>query len=322
MRQHFAHFANFICRFGADGMLSYAEEIVLPAFTNDTYVRSYGSTHYHFYDVRLLKFTGIDSGSNLDLVIAGQFVKDTKLRREQVFVRNKGVVQDEAEIDSAPSAYFVLVLKNHRLIYFPETHHAPGLGAFKVTAQKFLDKSWSSYTKQGNDVVGQVPRPTLEVVPLTSTDGVEEFVSRFEKLQRVEFRLVDPNPEIDAGEIFEQLRGLKDEMGGDTAKVTLANTRDGLDTENATEVVVAATKSGNQQVKLVGIDVNGNKLSGNNDEINLDSEISPVPVRKKTLTKKLLERFYSFVASGIIQVRRPRKVDQEKLDNLEPLFEE
>lgn len=43
MKKHSAVFANLICRFNDEVLLDYAEKIVIPAFTKDTYVRSYGS---------------------------------------------------------------------------------------------------------------------------------------------------------------------------------------------------------------------------------------------------------------------------------------
>jgi len=55
--QNRAEFANFLCHFSKDFVfLDYLEAIVLPAFTDDTMIRSRGSENrrdYHFYDVNL-----------------------------------------------------------------------------------------------------------------------------------------------------------------------------------------------------------------------------------------------------------------------------
>jgi len=134
MRQHSAAFANFICKFGDKNLLDYAEEVVIPAFTRDTYVRSFGDrTHYHFYEVELLNLA--EQGKYPIWVLAGRFIKDTELRREQIFDEEKGLIKDEQSMQSAPSAFFILILNNHRLIYFPETAHAPDLSAFKSTVR-------------------------------------------------------------------------------------------------------------------------------------------------------------------------------------------
>ena len=61
MRQHVASFANFVCRFGDEKvLLDYAKDIVLPAFFDDTFVRSYGRTHFFFYETELVKLVTLE----------------------------------------------------------------------------------------------------------------------------------------------------------------------------------------------------------------------------------------------------------------------
>jgi hypothetical protein len=136
-RMHAVSFANFVCTFGdRKFLLDYADEIVLPAFLDESLVRTYGeSTAYFFYQAGLIRLKG-ESGSVLG--IAGHFIKDTVLRRTQVFRPDGGLVHDEAEMPSAPSAFFLLLLANHKLIYVPETPYAPDLTAFTATVSNFL----------------------------------------------------------------------------------------------------------------------------------------------------------------------------------------
>jgi hypothetical protein len=51
-------FANFLCRFGADKvLLDYLEEIILPAFIDDTLIRTYGRenpSEYLFYETSVV----------------------------------------------------------------------------------------------------------------------------------------------------------------------------------------------------------------------------------------------------------------------------
>ena len=255
MRQHNATFANFICRFGEEKvLLDYAKRIVIPAFTKDTYVRSYGKkTHYHFYETELMNLAGDDDDPIM--VLAGRFVKQTELTRTQIFDDEKGLVQDEASLLSAPSAFFVLILNNHRLIYFPETPHAPDLNAFRVTAQQFLRQRHKEFidrryekTRGDDDAPTKKslyeahPRPSVEVVPLTGKADIATFMRRFEKLKRINFRVVRPNDDIDAGEILGQVRELSDALGSTSTKVT-ASSGDGLDIDAAIEAVTEATGS-------------------------------------------------------------------------------
>src|ERR1700723_2454744 len=138
MRQHAATFANFICRFGDQKvLLDYAKEIVLPAFFDDTYIRSYGKkAQFFFHEVEQVVLNG--DKENPILGISGRFIKNTYLTREQIFDPEKGIVLDPANIQSSPSAFFLLILNNHRLIYFPETAHAPDLKTFRATLYDFI----------------------------------------------------------------------------------------------------------------------------------------------------------------------------------------
>ncbi|KZY44804.1 hypothetical protein A3731_10390 [Roseovarius sp. HI0049] len=331
MRQHNATFANFICRFGDDKvLLHYAKRIVIPAFTKDTYVRSYGKkTHYHFFETELMNLA--KDGENPIMVLAGRFVKQTELTRTQIFDDAKGLVQDRASLLSAPSAFFVLILNNHRLIYFPETPHAPDLNAFRVTAQHFLRQRHKEfiderYEKKRGDVEAPTkkslyeahPRPSVEVIPLTGKADIATFIRRFEKLKKINFRVVRPNDDIDAGEILGQVRDLSDALGSTSTKVT-ASSGDGLDIEATIEAVTEATGSGNQDVSVSGIDTNGNALSGNNEQFRLSTEIEDVPLKKASLVKRLVDRFTQLRSDGAI-VAPKAESNLTKVKNLTKLL--
>lgn len=328
MRQHNATFANFICRFGDEKvLLDYAKRIVIPAFTKDTYVRSYGKkTHYHFYETELMNLAGDDDDPIM--VLAGRFVKQTELTRTQIFDDEKGLVQDEASLLSAPSAFFVLILNNHRLIYFPETPHAPDLNAFRVTAQQFLRQRHKEFIDKryektrGDDdaptkksLYDAHPRPSVEVVQLTGKADIATFMRRFEKLKKINFRVVRPNDDIDAGEILGQVRELSDALGSTSTKVT-ASSGDGLDIDAAIEAVTEATGSGNQDVSVSGVDTNGNALSGNNEQFRLSAEIENVPLKKASLVRRLVDKFTQLRSDGAINAPKadsnPAKVKKLK----------
>lgn len=328
MRQHNATFANFICRFGGEKvLLDYAKRIVIPAFTKDTYVRSYGKkTHYHFYETELMNLAGDDDDPIM--VLAGRFVKQTELTRTQIFDDEKGLVQDEASLLSAPSAFFVLILNNHRLIYFPETPHAPDLNAFRVTAQQFLRQRHKEFIDKryektrGDDdaptkksLYDAHPRPSVEVVPLTGKADIATFMRRFEKLKKINFRVVRPNDDIDAAEILGQVRELSDALGSTSTKVT-ASSGDGLDIDAAIEAVTEATGSGNQDVSVSGVDTNGNALSGNNEQFRLSAEIESVPLKKASLVRRLVDKFTQLRSDGAINAPKadsnPAKVKKLK----------
>ncbi len=46
---------------------------------------------------------------------------------------------------SAPSSLSALILNSHKLIFMPETAHAPTLVAFQATLQKFVSYKYKEY---------------------------------------------------------------------------------------------------------------------------------------------------------------------------------
>lgn len=331
MKRKTVTFANFICRFGDEKvLLDYAKEIVIPAFTNDTYVRRYGKhTHYHFYKVHFVK---LDELAGFPVfALAGRFVKDTMLTRHQVFEEQVGLIRDEQEMRSSPSAFFVLLLNNHRLIYFPETPHAPHLHSFAATTKQFLRKQHKKYLDElysqrmdGEDrvtkkaLVETHPTPTLEVIPLTGQDDIATFVRQYKVLKRLDFRLVLPNDDIDAGEILGQMRKFLQTLNADKSEIKAANSR-GLDIEASIEAIASATSTGNQDVKLNGVDQDGNKLSGNNESFQIRAPVNDVPNTIAGLRQQLYEIYKHLTDRETIQAP---KLDQagDKARELERLL--
>ena len=125
------------------------------------------------------------------------------------------------------------------------------------------------------------------------------FLKRFETLKKINFRVVKPNDDIDAGEILGQVRGLSDALKSTNTKVT-ASSSEGLDIDAAIEAVTEATASGNQDVSVSGVDTNGNALSGNNEKFKISAEIDNIPPTKKGLIGRLIDKFSQLSSTGSI----------------------
>lgn len=322
MRQNDLAFANFILRFGIEEvMLDYAEEIVIPAFTNRANVRTYGDTNYRFHDVYLTKIAEEDGEPIITL--SGHFVKDTILRRQQVFRPDRGIVEDSAEIESAPSSFFILILNNHRLLYFAETANAPTLDNFSVTSQSFLREEYRRYLRdeKGNinitrigperlslsDLKRRLPPPVLTVVPVAGQDLIEEIVARFGKIKEVRFSLNEPNDEIDASqavaaveEAFRPMRPKRLEL--------VASDPQGLDKDEAARAITEVSEGQNTNVTINGTDVAGLRMKAQDDEFALTTPISDPPHDDLSLRKLLFNTYTNLVGEG--KVRRLPTTDK------------
>src|SRR5690606_33988508 len=134
----------------------------------------------------------------------------------------------------------------------------------------------------------------------TGADDIAEFVRRYGILKRIDFRLVRPNDDIDAGEILDQVREFGRGLNADRTNLTTAN-NEGLDIEASIEAVTAATETGNQEVKLSGLDENGNHLAGNNDKFQITAPVENIPPTRFGLTRRLFEIYESMTQNGAIR---------------------
>jgi len=318
------NFANFICHFGdKHEMLDLASEIVIPAFSSK-FRRKYSDTEYLFLDVQLLNLA---SEEVTVTALAGRFVKDTQLQREQV-LKDGALVRDQRTLESAPSALFVLILNNHKLVYLPETKGAPSLEAFRATAQRFLSNAHKNFVttlhqsaEQRNEkitrkaLLEQYPVPFIELIPLSSESSLEEFVKQFDLLREIHVRLIDPNGELDNNELFDDMQQSKDTLGAKSTEIIHKNSK-GMSKDGAIDHLKAAAQRGNTEITLVGVDPNGDKLRGNNERFKLGVQIKEIPGTIKGAANKLFEIFNGVVNDGILKVGKPQIDPTPKISKL------
>jgi hypothetical protein len=135
---------NFTLVFGEKFvLLDLFDEIVLPAFSEGEFTRKIGKhTEYVFIDVKLVHLE--DEGEPV-VGLAGRLVKNTKVSRHQTYSQTGGIEADVAELDSAPSTSFLLILNNHRIIVSKEVPGAPDLEGFSNSCRYFIQKSYKRY---------------------------------------------------------------------------------------------------------------------------------------------------------------------------------
>ena len=144
----------------------------------------------------------------------------------------------------------------------------------------------------------------MEIIPLTDIEDIEDFVNRYSKLKTIELRLVKPNDDIDGAETFKALRDYLDEANPQSTKIVTSNP-DGLNRESAINIIHDASAAGNQEVKLSGIDIDGNRLDGNNEQFKIAVKMDSVPQATAQLAKNLFTTFSALVANDMIRLDRP-----------------
>ncbi len=315
---------NLVCRFGDEKvLLDMADEIVLPCFFDDSLSRSYDKTSFFFHEVSPVML--FDNEGEPIIGVAGRFIKDTTLVREQIFEQEKGLVKDSESMRSSPSALFLLILNNHRLVYVKETRNAPSKESFRSTLLSFLRAKHKQYIdneykrfkllhEENSDqsvitkkeLYETYPRPTLELIPLTSEDSIEQFVKKYNILKMMEISLSDRNDENDNDPFFEELQKRKDALGSKKSIVKHSNS-EGLDKNKVITEISEATAQGNQAVTLSGIDNDGDILRGNNEKFQLRKPLEGLSSKPEKAASELYESFAGLVEDGLVKIPQTSK---------------
>lgn len=308
-------FANFVCRFGHFEMLDLSEEIVIPAFLENL-TRTYHETKYFLHGVEILNLGR--TASDLEPAICGRIVKDTVLRSQQVFSDGE-LVRANGRMESSPTAVFILLLKSHKLIYFSEFPGAPSLDVFRSTILQFIKRKRVDYINSAFaaaklipvetaidahltkvELNEQFPLPTLEVLPLTNEENLDQFIKRFKTLQRVTIRMIKPNNEVNPNKFFDDVRTASENVGADHTNLVFANS-EGL-TKTKTTRQIHGALDGNAVVSLSGIAENGSKLSGTNEDFKVSAFLAAVPGKITGTAVNLMNLFREYVSNGMINM--------------------
>ncbi len=300
--------ANFVCRFGEKLVLNdLLSEIVIPSFFSDA-VRGSRGTEYFFIDQEL-RYLEVDDVESIALCC--RFVKNTTLKRHQIYSPKNGIVSDEKSLKSAPTSLVVLLLYTHRLLFIKEVPNAPTMKQFGTTFKHrmrdaVLEYHSSIYDQQvqagekitKKSIAEQFPVPDVSVTPITSKEALETFIERFEILTTLKIELAPTNNELDNEEFFENTREAKAQVGSRKTTLIHQNSK-GLDKSGCLEHVEAA-KQGSLNVEMRGKDKNGDDLKGDNEDFSVKASLGTPKVTFDEGVEKAYSRYSDMKAADIV----------------------
>lgn len=325
-----AEFANFICHFGSKELLDYLEEIILPTFLSTGHVRQYGTSTYFLHSVEL---TQLKLQDQQKAAIVGRFIVDTELSRAQVF-RDNQIVPSPRTMDTAPSAVFAITLDDHKLMYSKEVSGGPSIAVFKSTLELLLNRHRLIYIEElfrlakenasagtgkhvtKKTIADSIPKPELEIVPLSGEAGIRDFLEQFKTLKELRIQVLKPNSEIDNDEFFEEIQGARASVNAESTTLIHRNPT-GLKINQAAKQAAPAM-SGNATVTFVGVGANEEKLSGTNEDFKIVKPIQ-LPRDVKQAGQLLIGSFGALIASGVIQLAQTN-LSQANVEKLKKLF--
>ncbi|MBT2119833.1 hypothetical protein KK141_22545 [Dyella sp. LX-66] len=321
---------NLVCRFGDQVLLDFLDEVVIPAFKDSGLSRKRGNTEYFLLGVQIANL-GVHGGETYK-GIAGRIVKNTRLIREQVYDKAAGLTRSRKTLRTAPSSIFVLILNQHRLLYMKEMVDSPSMSEFRSTMLSFFKYKHGELTDREYEALKEdergmpwgektsrieflrkYPRPTLEIIPLSSGEDIDVFIDRYATIKYVEFLFKDRNDEVDDASFYEALQKKQEALGD--AKLRFSD-REGLPKEKVKSEVAAATESGNQRVIISGVDTGGDKLVGNNDDFKIKKPVEALVGGIKDAAKSMFTSFMELVADGVVKNPKTPVNKKEVVNNL------
>jgi hypothetical protein len=327
-------FANYTCNFGENlTLLDLFEEVVWPSFRENSYTRKIGMTEYFFLNTQIMKF-GDSSGQDL-ICAVGRLVKNTRLKRDQIFRKDKGIVDDYSELETAPSSLFALILNNHRLIFTREVAGAPDIDAFRSTSEKFLKNAHKKFIedlfetkaskvqddktaiKIRRSLLQEFPAPRLRITPLTDRQELQDFINKFESVKQLVVKLLPTNQEdIDNDGFWTALDSTSERIDSIRTTLSFANTRDKLDGQEVYAQCNSASALGNSEINVKGFDRFGDKLEGNNDDFRLSVEVGELSKDVTQAAPVMVDKFVELADSGAIQKPTTARNAIAKIQNI------
>jgi hypothetical protein len=310
-------FGNYTLKFGEKKvLLDFVKEIVDPSFQERRYFRTIkGKADFFFMDTKLLELKTFDGVKSTAIV--GRLVKNTKLKREQIF-KNGVIVADKKELETAPTSVFVLLLENHRLIFCKEMTGAPTIQNFESTSHAFLKRRHKEYlhevavergknpkekltTKESLKLVEEFPTPSLRVTPLSDKLSLSDFVDRFKTIDKLTIKLLPTNnEELDNDDFWSDLEKTKERMNSSNVVVQFNNGKDGLNAEEVKGQTKAASVMGNSAITMKGHDAQGDTLNGSNDDFSLSIELEALAENLDAAASSLFTNFQNLAKQGVI----------------------
>ncbi|SBT60170.1 Uncharacterised protein [Plesiomonas shigelloides] len=330
-------FGNYTLTFGNKKvLLDLFDEVVMPSFYEMKYVRKIGDhSEFFFLDTELIVLD--DKAENPVLGITGRIVKNTKLKRDQIF-RDGSLVDDKDEMESAPSSTFLLILNSHRLILTKEVPGAPTIQNFQHTSQYCLSNAYAEYISKQRDeadeareqnpklervtkkkLMEDTPPPHLRITPLADKESLDKFIGRFKTINKLSIKLLPTNrEEIDNDDFWASMDQSRVSMGKDSVvKVDFTSHTTGLDNKQVLDKTVTATALGNSAVDIKGIDAHGDALKGNQDSFSLSVDVEELPKEVKKSARTQYRKFNDLIQAGAITMPN---IANKTIDNIKKLF--
>lgn len=202
--------ANFNCVFGIEKnipLLTEFNKIVYPAFKlKEKKSNKANTTRIFFKDIKLYN-------SDLGYCLYGKIVKDTILTANTQLDQKDNLLKVNKTLASAPYSEFILILKNHKLLFIPSQAGSPTLHVFKNLITHNIKKLIHRNDFREDNLLLKVD---LEIYEIPEELKLKHKFEKIEAIDYFKFKVRPQNARLFDGDYFNNLEKERKEIGADT----------------------------------------------------------------------------------------------------------
>lgn len=311
--------ANFTCKFGDLDLLDFFEKWFYPSIKNGIVSgsRSSETLSYQFIN---LKLDTIDE----EPLLCGYFVKSLNIKANQRLTEDEELIESDETMLSDPSSFFVLLLKNHKLLWLREVSRAPTIKDLRYAIEKMLqnyrneelsriisnkcrenkvhelenEKDKEKLIKKLEaEAYREMPQPFIEITPLGDIRVLNQVLNDFKMVKSIKIKALKKNNEFagDLNSFISDYSKTSDILGSNQTEMNFKNTKEGLNKEHSEELLKTAT-DGNFKFEVNGVGQNDQKLRKTEDKISLKIPMQYDKTKPlKTKVRSLINKFNSAI---------------------------
>lgn len=213
------HYANFNITFGAENepMLSYFEDIILPAF-NSGYKRvkvidgKEDFPKFSFSDIELKCIDGV-------YVLVGNYIKETEYN---ILSQIKGgkLTSVNSLVPAAPYSRFIIFLDNHKMILVRNQIASPDIRSFQKTFMECINGFIRVNNKSIPKGSSALPHASVHIVDMPKSDDIDCMFSKVKKIRKVNLSFYPLNNDEYHLPLFENLTETRKSICSNTGSVS------------------------------------------------------------------------------------------------------